>query len=166
MSELTYREIRTTDLPDLTALTSIWSVVRQLGSWPWPPEPDFIMARCKPYDDEGFVWAICQDDRLIGTVGVTKGDLGYNLLPDLHGQGIMSRAARIAVEHAFATQDGDVLTGSTWHDNHGSYRVLQKLGFEHWQTRYLHSKARGVPTLLHHQRLTRARWERLRRSPD
>lgn len=166
MADITYRDLRPDDLEDLTALVFHWSVVRQLGSWPWPPDPAFTQSRCVPFAGDGFLWGICRDDRLIGTVAVTNGDLGYMLIPALQGQGIMSRAARVAVDHAFTTQTRDVITGSSWHDNPGSYRVLQSLGFRHSQTRYVRSKARGAPTLVHHQRLTRATWERLRSGAD
>ncbi len=76
----------------------------------------------------------------------------------------MSRAAFRAVEYAFATTERSHLTGSTWYDNPASYRLLQKLGFQHWQTRYIHAKARNRPTLVYNQRLTRADWQRLRTS--
>ena len=160
MPDLTYRNIRPGDFDDLHAMVSHWSVTRQLGGWPWPADPDFTRSRCKPYEGDGFIWAICVDDRLIGTVGVTNGDLGYMLNPAHHGQGIMRRAARAAVDHAFQTSDRDHLTGSTWYDNPTSARLLERLGFVHWQTTYIRSRARGFPVLVHHRRLTRTAWER------
>lgn len=162
MLELTYRDIHPSDFDDLHAIACDWSVVRQLGGWPWPSSADFTRSRCKAYDGNGFVWAICINDRLIGSIGVTGGDLGYMLHPDYHGQGIASQAARSAITQAFVETDSDHLTASTWHDNAASYRVLQRLGFAHWQTRYMHAKARNRPTLVYHQRLTRTVWDRLR----
>ena len=122
----------------------------------------FTKSRCRPYKGAGFVWAICLHDRLIGTLGVTGGNLGYNLHPDHHGKGIISRATHHAVTQAFETLAHDTLTAGTWHDNAGSARVLRKLGFVHWQTRYTHARARNAPTLLHEHRLTRAAWDGLR----
>ena len=162
MTHLSYRDLREDDFAAMHALMSDWSVVRQLGGWPWPSDAAFTRSRCRPYDGDGFVWAICIDDRLVGTLGVTNGDLGYVLSPRHHGSGIMTRACRHAVAHAFATTDRTYLTGSTWWDNPASYAVLAKLGFQHWQTRYTHAKARGLPTLVHHQRLLRSDWDRLR----
>ena len=161
MISLTYRDIRESDFSDLHAIVSHWSVVRQLGGWPWPASEDFTQSRCCPYDGDGFVWAICIDDKLVGSIGVTNGDLGYMLSPACHGHGIMSQAARRAVDQAFATTDRQFLTGSTWHDNPASYRLLQKLGYRHWQTRYIRAKARNMPTLVHNQRLERSDWYRL-----
>ena len=162
MVDLTYRNIRPTDFDDLHAMVSYWSVVRQLGGWPWPASNDFTRGRSKPYKGNGFVWASCINARLIGSIGVTNGDLGYMLHPDHHGQGIISRATSKAVDHAFQTTDRDLLTGSTWYDNPTSARILAKLGFVHWQTCYIHSKARGFPALVHQRRLSRADWDRLR----
>ena len=166
MAELTYRNLRKDDFDALWSMMSHWSVVRQLGGWPWPADRAFTLGRCKPYEGDGFVWAICQDDKLIGTLGITNGDLGYVLDPAYHGKGIIGAAATKAIEHAFASTARKYLTASTWWDNPASYRVLQKLGFVHWQTRYMHAKARNRPTLVQHLRLTRADWDRLRSTPQ
>ncbi|WP_341366131.1 GNAT family N-acetyltransferase [Yoonia sp. BS5-3] len=166
MIDLTYRFLREDDFEDLHALASIWPVVRQLGSWPWPPSKAFTQSRCRPYRGEGFIWAMCDTDRLIGTLGVTGGIVGYNLHPDYHGQGIMTGAVADAIEQAFMTTKRDVLTASTWHDNAASAWVLAKQGFVHWQTRYTHARARGVPTLIHDHRLSRNTWQRLRSTDD
>ncbi len=162
MMDVTYRNVRPEDFDALHRLMSDWNVVRQLGGWPWPPDPAFTRLRANPYGGDGFLWAICIQDHLCGTVGVTGGDLGYVLSPNLHGRGIVSMAARKAVDHAFVTTQRGYITASTWGDNAASYHVLQKLGFFHWQTRYLRAKARRRPTLVHHQRLERKVWERLR----
>ena len=161
MASITYRSFRPSDFDDLHTVVSDWSVVRQLGGWPWPPDPGFTRNRSKPYDGDGFVWAICLDDRVIGMIGVTNGDLGYALDAAQHGKGIMSKAAKHAVGHAFATTDRDHLTGSTWYDNPASYKLLQRLGYRHWQSTYIRSKARGLPVMVYHQRLTRETWDRL-----
>lgn len=123
MGELGYRHLQESDFDALHQIMQDWNVVRQLGSWPWPADPAFTRARSRPYKGEGFVWAICIDDRLIGFVGVTKGDLGYALSPAIHKQQIMTRATQRAIAHAFATTDRMQLTGSTWWDNHASYRL-------------------------------------------
>ncbi|MEO1640617.1 MAG: GNAT family N-acetyltransferase [Pseudomonadota bacterium] len=162
MVELTYRDLLPDDADQLHAIVSDWAVVRQLGGWPWPADQAFTRSRCKPYDGDGFVWAVCADGTLCGTLGITNGDIGYMYHPAFGGQGIAGRAATAAITHAFATTKRDVLTGSTWWDNPASYRVLQKLGFVHWQTRYVRAKARGLPTPCNELRLTRADWDRLR----
>jgi len=161
----TYRPIRPTDFDDLSAIAQDWSVVRQLGGWNWPYDPDQIRERSKPYEGCGFVWAICRADRLIGTLGITSGALGYMLHPAYHGQGIMTRAVRVALREAFADGSRDLIRATTWHDNPGSHAVLMRLGFVHWQTCYEHARARRLPTLSRNYRLTRAAWEVLEKRP-
>ncbi len=157
----TYRNIRPDDYDDLLDVVRHWEVVRQLGGWKWPCDPVQVRERSNPYKGNGFVWAICVNDRLIGSIGVTNGDIGYMLRPDCHGRGIMTRAARHAIGEAFRTTDRAYLTGSTWFDNAQSAQLLAKFGFRHWQTRYMHARARGRPTLVHHRKLTRTTWETL-----
>lgn len=148
----TYRPPREDDYDGMWALATRWDVVRQLGGWRWPPDPAQIRLRCQPYAGDGFVWAICRDDRLIGTVGVIRGDLGYTLHPDHHRQGIMRRACRVAIDQAVS--DGATrITAATWADNDASHALLLGLGFTHWQTHYQKALARGVPTLSRRYRL-------------
>lgn len=161
MVDLTYRALRTGDFDDVHAMVSHWSVVRQLGRWPWPPQPNFTRGRCRPYDGEGFVWGVCVDDRVIGSMAVTKGELGYMFAPEVQGQGIATRAARDAIAKAFANYAWPILYASVWHDNPASAAILRKLGFVHWQTHYTRSPAR-LPTLVHQYRLPRQVWDRLR----
>ncbi|MBQ2263191.1 MAG: GNAT family N-acetyltransferase [Loktanella sp.] len=162
MADLTYRPPQASDFEAMHAIVSDWSVVRQLGSFPWPAAPDFTRQRCRAYGGQGFVWAICRDDQMIGTVAVTRGELGYKLAPGEQGKGIMTRACSDAINHGFAQWDWPCLTASVWWDNAASAKVLRRCGFIHWQTRYHHSIARRSPTLLHDYRLTRADWEDLR----
>ena len=162
MDELTYRDIRPDDFDAVHDYASQWTVVRQLGSWPWPPKPEFTRSRCQPYAGEGFVWAVCIGTELAGTIGATSGQIGYTFAPRFHRQGIGSRAAKYAVTKAFETYDWDFLYASAWYDNPGSDAVLRKCGFRHWQTHFEASIARGVPTLLRQYRLTRSDWHRLR----
>ncbi len=161
MVDLTYRDIRADDFDNMHAMVSHWSVVRQLGRWPWPPQPDFTKGRCRPFEGNGFVWAVCVKGQLVGTMAVTNGELGYMFSPKVHGQGIATKAAGDAITAAFANYDWPILQASTWEDNAGSAAVLRKCGFVHWQTRYTRSPAR-LPSVVHQYRLTRAAWDRLR----
>ncbi len=162
MVDLTYRTMCAQDFEALHEIVSHWSVVRQLGRWPWPPDPAFTRSRCQPYQGAGFVWAVCAGTRLIGSIGATDGQIGYMYAPDVHGQGIATRVARDAISQAFVDYDWDHLHAPSWHDNPASAAVLRKCGFQHWQSHYEDSFARRVPTLLHQHRLTRRDWDRLR----
>ncbi|WP_296427836.1 GNAT family N-acetyltransferase [Yoonia sp.] len=162
MADVTYRYLRPTDLDGLHALVSDWDIVRQLGSWPWPADRSFTARRCITYPGTGFIWALMQDDKLIGTMGVTEGDLGYCLAPMAWGQGIATRLARLAINHAFRDPALLWINASVWHDNPGSLHVLEKLGFSHAADDTQHALARNTPTLCHHYQLTRIQWDSLR----
>ncbi len=158
MTELAYRPLDPADLPEFTELVSDFALVRQLGSFPWPPEPDFTANRCKPYDGDGFVWGVFQNGGLIGTVGVTDATLGYCFALRTAGQGIATRAATHALTHAFANPALDHIGAKAWADNSGSLRVLAKLGFVETERTIEQAKARGVPTPSVTLTLTRSRW--------
>ncbi|EBA10576.1 GNAT family N-acetyltransferase [Roseobacter sp. CCS2] len=165
MTELHYRFLNADDFDDMHAMVSHWSVVRQLGRWPWPPQEAFTRGRCKPYAGHGFVWAVCLNDRVIGTMAVTQGELGYMFVPDVHSKGYATKVACDAIAMAFAEYDWPILRASVWHDNPASAAVLRKCGFAHWQTHYTRSPAR-LPTLVHQYRLPRTTWDRLRTAPQ
>jgi len=158
MAELTYRDLDAGDFDVVHGMASQWDVVRQLGSWPWPADPVHSMKRCQPYGGDGFVWAVCLDDVMCGTVAVTQNELGYCLDPAYAGRGIITQAARVAINHAFASRDIDRIDAYVLHDNAASTRVLAKLGFFHWLSAYERSTVRKVPTLSHSHRLLRADW--------
>ncbi len=160
---LAFRPVGPGDLAALTALVSDWGVVRNLGSWPWPPEPDFTASRARAYAGEGFVWAIVKDGAMVGTVSVTgpEAELGYMLSPALHGRGIGGLAARAAVAHAFETRETDRIKADIWADNVASARLLARLGFVRVVEEQVMSKARGVMTASETWVLTRDVWDGL-----
>ena len=123
---ISYRAVAPRDFDAMHGLVSLWEVARNLGSWPWPPDEDFTRARCEPFEGEGFCWGICADDVLIGTVGVVRGELGYMLHPDHHGQGIVQSAVRDALSHAFATLPLDEIHADIWADNFASRHILTR----------------------------------------
>lgn len=127
---LTYRPMQATDADALHAIVSHFDVTRQLGpKWPWPADPAFTITRAQPFHGPGFVWGIFRDGSLIGTVGVSAGELGYMLAPAAWGQGLATEACRTAIAHAFA-QGLDHIDAGVWSDNLASQHVLTKLGFK------------------------------------
>ena len=161
MDNLVTRPFRPDDWRDLHAIASHWPSVRQMGSWPWPPQEDFTKSRSKPYEGDGFVWALEQGGRVVGSMAVTGEELGYMIHPDAAGQGLATRIGRRAVDRAFGDLGRTRLVASVWHDNPASYSVLSKLGFVHWQTAFVRGAVR-YPTPTYLFRLTRARWSALR----
>ena len=156
-ARLTYRSLQASDLDALHTIVSHFDVVRQLASFPWPPERDFTRTRAQPYLGAGFVWGAFAAGHLIGTVGVTGGELGYMFAPDVWGQGLATEACRVAVGHAFA---GGLthLEAGVWADNAASLAVLIKLGFRVTGHDLTLNRARGTMTPGHLLRLDRADW--------
>ena len=87
---------------------------------------------------EGIFRAIKHGGRIIGNISVEKktdiyrldGEIGYFLLDEYKGQGIMTEAVSRICELAFSELDICRITGLVFADNPASARVLEKNGFE------------------------------------
>ncbi len=154
-ARLTYRSWQATDFAALHALNSDWEVVRQLGSWPWPPEPDFTASRATPWLGRGFAWAVLLEGRIIGGVSVTDGIIGYSCARSQWRRGLGHEAAATAIASAFSDPDLPEITASVWADNAASLGLLGKLGFAEVSRTVEMSKARKVETDLVHLALRR-----------
>lgn len=156
-ARLTYRSLQPTDTDALHRIVSQFDVVRQLASFPWPPERDFTRSRAQPYVGDGFVWGVFMGPRLVGTVGVTGGELGYMFAPDVWGQGNGTEVCRTAIAHAFDL-GGDHLMAGVWADNAPSLGLLAKLGFRVTGQDVSLNRARGVDLAGYWLRLDRDQW--------
>ena len=80
---------------------------------------------------------IVVDGKIVGTISVEQkedvyrkdADIGYFLLPNQSGQGIMSEAVRQICDIAFQTLDIMRMTGLVYKPNMASRKVLEKNGF-------------------------------------
>jgi ribosomal-protein-alanine N-acetyltransferase len=88
--------------------------------------------------NEGINWAITLKDnpKLIGVIGHYRikpenyrAELGYMLLPEYHGKGIVSEAVKEAVKYGFQVMKLNSLEAIIDPDNHASAKVLEKNGF-------------------------------------
>src|SRR4051794_1815370 len=79
-------------------------------------------------------WAFCaaDDDALLGVVGLYRmqeePEVGYWTHPDARGRGLTTRAAALAVRHAFDDLGLDRLAGYASAPNAASRRILERLG--------------------------------------
>jgi len=87
-------------------------------------------------DDDGMQTVICDERGIAGTVGVHRinwgnrsTSLGYWLAADRQGRGIMTRAARAYVEHAFGPWDLRRISIEAAPENTRSRAVAERLGF-------------------------------------
>ncbi len=88
--------------------------------------------------DQGINWAIClkTDNKFIGIIGHYKiqkenyrAEIGYMLLPEFHGQGIITEAIQEALNYGFDVLNLHSVEAIIDPRNEASERVLQKNGF-------------------------------------
>jgi len=89
-------------------------------------------------NSEGLMWAITRKDdpELIGTIGIwnivkekAEAEIGYELLPQYHGKGIMREALKTAIKFAFDTLKLKTIVAQPRADNLKSINLLEKCGF-------------------------------------
>lgn len=159
-ARLTCRPLCPADQDALHAIVSQHAVTRQLGpKWPWPADPAFTLTRSRPYAGHGFLWGLFQRGDLVGTVGVTEGELGYMLAPQAQGQGLASEAVELALDHAFRHLALDRVGAGVWADNAASLGLLAKFGFRVTGETTGTSACRPDPAPGCDLMLTRADWD-------
>jgi ribosomal-protein-alanine N-acetyltransferase len=86
-----------------------------------------------------FFWAICfkKDSKLLGTICLwnfseeeKKAEIGYELLPQFHGKGIMQEAFLKVVEFGFQVLELDRIEAWTTIQNTGSTKILERNHFK------------------------------------
>lgn len=88
-------------------------------------------------DKDGYFRAIYIDNKIAGTISIERKDdvskidseIGYHLLKEYHGKGIMSKVVEEVVKLAFGSMDILRITGEVYEPNIASRRVLEKNGF-------------------------------------
>ncbi len=84
--------------------------------------------------------AICLKDEgtFLGAIGLNsivrehrRGEIGFWLMPEHQGQGYISEAVPVILEHGFATMDLHRIAAEVETGNDASAKVLRKFGFKH-----------------------------------
>jgi ribosomal-protein-alanine N-acetyltransferase len=92
--------------------------------------------------NESLTWCIAQTgapDALIGTICLwnfrgSTAEIGYDLLPAYHRQGIMREAAARVIEYGFGELSLSLIDAEVNPRNEPSCRLLEKLGFQKGET--------------------------------
>lgn len=162
-ARLTLRGLHKDDLDDVVRHAGDYEVSKWLVAVPHPytyghAEEFFALDR---EGGLGTLWVITRDKAFFGIVSVGN-SLGYWLARDAWGQGYMSEAAQAAVDHHFEGTADEVIRSSHFEGNHGSQRILQKLGFVEVGAHVHFSKAQQANVPGREMTLSRAHWRALR----
>ena len=91
-------------------------------------------------NDEWIMWVIesKESSSFIGTICLwnlsddkTKADIGFEILPDFFGKGIMQEVIPIILNFGFDVMDLDVIEGEVDPENIKSIKLMEKFGFEY-----------------------------------
>jgi [ribosomal protein S5]-alanine N-acetyltransferase len=89
--------------------------------------------------EEGFTWTICmkEDKAFVGNIGffrlkkdIFRGELGYAMLPEFWGQGIMSEAIQAALDFGFNKIGFNSIEADINPANEASAKILLRNGFQ------------------------------------
>lgn len=139
---LILRRLSAEDVLEIFALRSNKEVMKYIPR-PLVKTMDDAMAHIAMIDEkieknEGINWAITLKDnpKLIGIIGHYRikpehfrAEIGYMLLPEYHGQGILSEAIKEVVNYGFEIMKLHSIEAIIDPENHASEKVLQKNGF-------------------------------------
>ena len=156
---LTLRPLHDSDAPAIVAGVGNYDVAKWLSSLPYPyGQDDAAFFIEKTMENATRVWAICEDDGLVGVIGLDP-DLGYWLARPAWGKGYAFEAARKVVAHCFEDPKLDAIDSAYFVGNARSGAILQALGFQKTHLKKIEAKPRSQEVDAHAMRLTREDWE-------
>jgi len=139
---LNLRRIEKEDVNEIFALRSDVDIMK------WIPRPltktkeealeHIAVIDSKIENNEGINWAITfkKNPKLIGIIGLFRlipehyrSEIGYMLLPEYHGKGIVSEAINEVVNYGFQVMKLHSIEAIIGPENVASEKVLQKKGF-------------------------------------
>ena len=135
---LTLRQLLESDVEEIFLLRSDTTINKFLDRKPSETLEDALNFIKNIKNNELLYWAITQkhNGKLIGTIclfdfydELNKCEIGYELLTDYQGQGIMSEATQKIIEFAVHTLGLKTIDAITHKDNQSSIKLLQKFKF-------------------------------------
>lgn len=113
---------------------------------------NFISRILATNEQENFAFAITVDDRVVGSIGVSRqgnvhfrtGELGYYLSEDYWGRGIMTEAVHQICEFVFENSNILRIYAEPFAYNTASCRVLEKAGFQYEGTLRKNAVKNGI----------------------
>ncbi|MEQ1653510.1 MAG: GNAT family N-acetyltransferase [Hyphomicrobium sp.] len=131
---LTLRSLVEADATRIASLAGAWEIASMTGRIPFPYSADAAKHWVTGLADGEMVFGIDHNGELIGICGYTlegnrAAQLGYWIGQPYWGQGFATEAAHALIDYGFMKGGVRRFIGRHFTDNHGSARVIQKLGF-------------------------------------
>lgn len=112
---------------------------------------EFIKAMLAADENETFAFAIVYDQKVIGSIGVFRqsnihrrtAELGYYIVEEYWGKGIMTDAVKQACDYVFSNSDMIRIYAEPFAYNIASCRVLEKAGFHYEGTLHCNAVKNG-----------------------
>jgi [ribosomal protein S5]-alanine N-acetyltransferase len=146
--DVTLRETCDADLAQLAAIVSHPSVsINQFRIDIDSLQERFRRLQAQQRDSEHYGWlSICVDGAVVGNATYfissdckpLAAEIGFNLLPDYWGRGIMSRAISQLISRLFDRQGVEIVFANYFRGNVRCQRLLQRLGFRPVSVPLLH----------------------------
>ena len=136
---LTLRQLSASDVQEIFILRSDILINKYLGRQPSKTLEDASQFIEKIKNNSLSYWAITQkeNDKLVGTIclfdiseELKKCEIGYELLTEHQGKGIMREAAKKILQYAIQTLGLKIIDAYTHKNNQGSTTLLKKLNFK------------------------------------
>ncbi|QBZ98325.1 GNAT family N-acetyltransferase [Flavobacterium sangjuense] len=136
---LTLRQLSKSDAEEILRLRSDAAINKYLDRKPSKTLDDALSFIKSIIDNELLYWAITKtgEDKLIGTIclfdfqnDINKCEIGYELLTEYQGQGIMLETAKKVIEYANQTLGIKTIDAATHKENQSSIKLLQKIDFK------------------------------------
>ncbi|MDO9372853.1 MAG: GNAT family N-acetyltransferase [Ferruginibacter sp.] len=136
---LTLRQLSESDVQEIFLLRSDKTINKFLNRKPSETLDDALSFIKNIRSNELLYWAVTQtkSEKLVGTIclfdlsdELSKCEIGYELLADHQGKGIMSEALQKVVGFAVDTVGVKTIEAFTHKENHSSTKLLEKLNFK------------------------------------
>lgn len=154
--------LRLEDAQDFLAGLNDYSILKMVGSWPYPLTMDYVTTRfqavVRKAHSTDFVLTIRNGSALVGTIGAyqlqDEGEdawsIGFMSAMTFWGQGLMTEAVQAVCQHVAAIQEAPDIMADVFVENVASMRVLEKCGFiRQGEPEYGWSEARQEESLCH-----------------
>lgn len=139
---LTLRQLSVDDKQEILALRSNPEINKYLGRQPSKTIEDALNFINRINENiksnNSIYWAIslANTKKLVGTICLfdfsdekNSCEIGYELMPDFQGMGLMKEAASAVIGFAFSTLQFEKIVAFTHNGNNNSTKLLTKLGF-------------------------------------